>query len=210
MDMTALTQIPVFKKIVVSYATKTIHGQPKRCSLMRYLTFLALFFPLLANLLLVTTASAADRFYVEADAMRTEIKSSDGNFIPYNGKFKAGVYVRKQVALELQYVLKASKDANNSHLELNNLYGAYLRLDSQLHNRVRIYLLGGYSQADLSVTGPINSVSNEKGGGFSWGIGAEDQIVRLHNTYFTLEYMKYYSEGGFNISGISLGLRYVF
>jgi hypothetical protein len=159
-------------------------------------------------------AYAADRFYVEADAMRTEIKSGrtgyEGKFIPYNGKFKAGVYVRKQIAVELQYVMKGSKDDNNSHMELNNLYGAYLRLDSELHNRVRIYLLGGWSQAKLSVTGPQSSVLDDTGNGVSWGIGAEDQVVRLRNTYFTLEYMKYYSEGGFNISGISLGFRFLF
>ena len=186
---------------------------------MRYLKFSVIFFSVLVNFLsvnflFVRNANAADRFYVEADAMRTEIKSGragyEGKFLPYNGKFKAGFYVRKQVALELQYVMSGSKDDGNSHLELNKMYGAYLRLDSELHNRVRIYLLGGYTQADLSVTGPINNVSGEKGGGISWGIGAEDQIVRLRNTYFTLEYMKYYKEGDFNISGISLGLRYSF
>jgi hypothetical protein len=180
---------------------------------MRYLIFSALFFSVLVssvlvNVVLVRNANAADRFYVEADAMRTELKSGYGKFTPYSARFKAGVYVRKQIAVELQYALKGTKDANNSHLEMKNLYGAYLRLDSQLHNRVRIYLLGGYTQAELSVTG-VHSV-NEKGGDFSWGIGAEDQITRLRNTYFTLDYMKYYGKGGFNISGISVGFRFLF
>jgi len=166
------------------------------------------------NFLLVRNANAADRFYVGADAMRTEIKSGrtgyEGKFVPYNGKFVAGLYVRKQIALELQYVTKGSDDDSGSHLELNNMYGGYLRLDSELHNRVRIYLLGGYTQAKLSVTGPQMTVAGETGGGFSWGIGAEDQIVRLRNTYFTLDYMRYYDKGGFSISGISLGLRFLF
>jgi len=182
----------------------------KRCNSMRYLIFSVLFFSVLVNPLLVKNANAADRFYVEADAMRTEIKSSGGKFKPYNGKFKAGFYVRKQVALELQYAMKGSADDSGSHMELNNLYGGYLRLDSELHNRVRIYLLAGYAQTKLSITGPQQNVIGETGGSISWGIGAEDQIVRLRNTYFTLDYMKYYSKGGFNISGISLGLRYVF
>ena len=163
----------------------------------------------LVNFLFVGNAGAAERFYFETDVTRTEIKSDNGKYtMPYNGKFKAGFYVRKQIALELQYALKGSKDENNSNLELKNLYGGYLRLDSELHNRVRIYLLGGYTQADIGVTGSYTK--ENKGGGISWGIGIEDQVVRLRNTYFTLDYMKYYNEGGFNISGYSVGFRYLF
>lgn len=166
------------------------------------------------NIFWVRNADAADRFYVEADAMRAEINSGragyEGKFNPYVGKFKAGLYVRKQIALELQYAMKGSDDDSGSHLELKNLYGGYLRLDSEVHNRVRIFLLGGYSKINLGITGPQSTVDDSKGDGFSWGIGIEDQVVRLRSTYFTVEYMKYYKKDGFNISGISAGFRVLF
>ena len=167
--------------------------------------------PFLILILLVSTNSvqAAERLYAGADYMRTEVKIGGGKFKPYVPKVKAGYYLMNKVALELQYVFSGDADDSGSNLKIENMYGAFLRLDSNLHNRARIYLLGGYTETELSVTGSLDSPS-AKDGSFSWGIGAEDQITKMRNTFLTLDYMQYYNKDGYKISGISLGFRIVF
>jgi hypothetical protein len=172
---------------------------------MRYLPFL-----ILTVLVSVNSAQAAERFYAELGAMRTEVKIGGANFKPYVPKFKAGYYVMNKVALELQYMLSGDADDSGSNLKIDSMYGGFLRLESDLHNRARIYLLGGYTQSKLSVTGNLESLSGQEDGGFSWGIGAEDKIARMRNTFLTLEYTQYYNKDGYKITGISLGMRYSF
>ena len=172
---------------------------------MRYLSFLILILLISAN-----SAQAAERLYAELGAMRTEVKIGGANFKPYVPKFKTGYYFMNKVALELQYIASGDADDSGSNLKIDKMYGGFIRLDSDLHNRARIYLLGGYTQTELSLTGKLESISGEKDGGFAWGIGAEDQIVRMRNTYITLDYMQYYNKDGYKISGISLGFRFLF
>jgi hypothetical protein len=172
---------------------------------MRYLPFFIL-------ILLVSTnsAHAAERLYAGVDAMRTEVKIGGAKFKPYVPKLRAGYYLMNKVALELQYIMSGDADDSGSNLKIDKMYGGYLRLDSDLHNRARIYLLGGYTQTELSVTGNLESLAGQKDGSFTWGIGAEDRIVRMRNTFMTLEYMQYYNKDGYKITGISLGFRTLF
>jgi hypothetical protein len=174
---------------------------------MRYLLFL-----ILMVLVSVNSVQAAERLYMEADVMYSKVKVSspavDGSFTIYNPKFKLGYYLRKQVALELLYTASGDDDDGGAKLKIDQGYGAFLRLESNLHNRARIYLLGGYSRTELSVEN--ETINDNKYDGFSWGIGAEDQVVRMKNTFFTLEYMRYYKNDGVDFSGISLGLRFLF
>ena len=156
------------------------------------------------------SSQAAERFYGELDYMRTEVQMGGAKFKPYVPKARVGVYLMNKVALEGQYIFSGEADDSGSTLKIDNMYGGYLRLESNLHNRARIYLLGGYTETELSVTGNLESLEGQKDGGFSWGIGVEDQIVRMRNTFFTLDYMRYYDKDGYKISGISLGFRFVF
>ena len=121
---------------------------------MRYLPFLILIIVVSAN-----SAHAAEKLYVEAGAARAEIKMGGAKFKPYLPKLKAGYYVRNQVALELQYMLSGDADDSGSNLKVDKLYGGYLRLESNLHNRARIYLLGGYAQTELTYGTGMNTSS---------------------------------------------------
>lgn len=172
---------------------------------MRYLLFF-----ILTVLVSVNSVLAAEKLYVGADYARTEVKMAGAKFKPYVPKVRAGYYIMNKVALEAQYVFSGDADDSGSNLKIDNMYGGYLRLESNLHNRARIYLLGGYTQAELSVTGNLESLAGQTDGSFSWGIGAEDQVARMRNTFFTLEYMQYYNKDGYKISGISLGMRFSF
>lgn len=170
------------------------------------------FLPLLMLVLMISASSAqaAEKLYAGADYMRTEVEIGDSKFKPYVPKLKAGYYLMNKVALELQYMFSGESDDNSSTLKIDNMYGGYLRLDSNLHNRARIYVLGGYTKTELSMTGRLESLRGQKDGSVSWGIGAEDRIVRMRNTFFTLDYMQYYNKDGYKISGISLGFRSLF
>ncbi|MCG6970590.1 MAG: porin family protein [Gammaproteobacteria bacterium] len=172
---------------------------------MRYLPLL-----ILTVLVSVNSAQAEEKLYAELDAMRAEVELGGAKFKPYVPKIKAGYYIMNKVALELQYVMSGDADDSGSNLKIDKMYGAFLRLESNLHNRARIYLLGGYTQAELSVTGNLESLKGVKDGSYSWGMGVEDQIVRMRNTFLTLDYMQYYNKGGYKIKGISLGFRYLF
>ena len=172
---------------------------------MRYLLF---FFVIL--LVSASSAQAAERLYLGADYMRTEIKMGGAKFKPYVPKVRAGYYIMNKVALELQYVFSGDADDSGSNLKIEQMYGGFLRLESNLHNRARIYLLGGYTETELSVTGNLESLEKQKDGGFSWGIGAEDQITKMRNTFLTLDYTQYYNKDGYKINGISLGFRILF
>jgi len=170
---------------------------------MRYIQFF-----ILLGLLLQSFNAFAEKAYVGIEAIRTETKAAGAKFKPYQAKVKAGYYLRQQIALEAQYIFSGDDDDSGSNLEIEQIYGGYIRLESKLHNRVRLFLLAGYAESALNLTG--QSSFNDKYDGFSWGIGAEDRFVRMPNTYFTLEYMQYYDHDDVSISGISLGMRYLF
>jgi hypothetical protein len=169
---------------------------------------LKLFVSVFVSTFFIGVPAHAERIYAELDAMRTTIEAEGAKFKPYNVKGKLGYIVMQQVAVELQYAALGDDEDSGSKLELDQIYGAYLRLESLPRNRVKFYVLAGYAASEFAITGKQDFT--DEFDGFSWGIGAEDQIVSLGKTFFIFEYMQYYKNDGVDISGISLGLRHLF
>lgn len=158
-----------------------------------------------------STLANAENFYAEGDVLYNTFKVEDQKFKLFSGKIKLGYYAMKQVAIELQYAGLGEDENNGSKLELDHILGGYLRLESQLRSRVRMYVLAGYAQTAFTVKGQLEEFKADDFSNFSWGIGAEDQMTSLgRNTYLTLDYMRYYKNDGVEISGFSIGLRFLF
>lgn len=99
--------------------------------------------------------------------------------------------------------------------ELDNMYGAYVKLAAPISESVHPYIVGGYTKmkgtvkAEGSVGGIDYSVDDDQHfEDQSYGAGIDFNLTDTLGA--NLEYMRYYDEGDEEISGISVGLRSAF
>ena len=146
--------------------------------------------------------------YVELDYVRNTVSIYGTEFKPFMAKIKGGYYFWEKIALELQYFDSGEETIGNQSLEVSKMYGYFLRLDSNIQNRVRIYVLAGQVHSTLSLKGPQNDTLDTKD--IAFGIGAEEKMQAYDNAYITLEYARLISDEVINMKEISLGIRFEF
>ncbi len=95
-------------------------------------------------------------------------------------------------------------DDLNADVELDNMYGAYVRGGVPVSESFFPYIVFGYTRGEVtaSVSG-FGSVS-ESESDISFGLGSDINISQ--NLSFNLEYMNYLDKDGGEISGFSIGL----
>ena len=142
--------------------------------------------------------------YVELDYVRSTVTVDGYEFKPYHAKIKGGYYLQDKIAIELQYADSGDETVNGQTLTLEKMFGYFVRLDSDLQNRVRIYVLAG------QVHSTIKATSSHDLKDIAYGIGAEEQLQSYRNAYITIEYGKFLSADGVDLKELSLGIRFDF
>jgi hypothetical protein len=145
--------------------------------------------------------------YVELDVMRTSISVDSTNFVIIQPKIKLGYMFTPQVMFELQYAGSGDDKKDNSTMNLNSISAAYLRLGSPASSELRAYIVLGYANTNLEVTGQNGIADNYDG--FSGGLILEYSSWSKSN-FVTVEYDSFYNNDEVSVSAFSLGYRYVF
>lgn len=158
-----------------------------------------------------TVPVAASDFYTNIAAELTMIDIAGSEAKPFVGALKLGYEFADNFALEIQYGAGIEGDeVDNQTVEVNSLGAAFLRIGSgSAYSSVRLYLLAGYSQTELSVDG-ASPADGDKYDGFAWGLGAEEFLQSVPKLAFVAEYYSYYKRSEVSITAASLGFRYKF
>ena len=156
--------------------------------------------------------AAAGDFYTNFAAAVTRIDIDGDEVKPFVGALKLGYEFADNFGLEIQYGVGIDDDKNDldQKIEVSQQGAAFLRISSgSAYNNVRLYLLAGYSQTEVSVDG-ADPTDDNKYDGFAWGVGAEEFLQSVKNLAFVAEYYRYYDRQEVTIDAVSLGFRYKF
>ncbi|WP_455220660.1 outer membrane beta-barrel protein [Kaarinaea lacus] len=157
------------------------------------------------------TPAVASDFYMNIAGAQTIIDTDAGEVKPFIGALKLGYQLTDNFGLEVQYGAGFDSDElNDQEYKVDSLGAAFIRISSSgSYSDVRLYLLVGYSQAELKID-DITPIDNGKYDGFAYGIGAEEFLKSAKNLAFAAEYVRYYDRDTVTIDAITLGFRYRF
>jgi hypothetical protein len=166
---------------------------------MKHLLYLLLLFGIT-----ISQPVNALSYYIDISATRQSISTSIVTAKPYMSRIKLGFDYSQTVAVELIYGGSLQNDTIEGIIvDVEEMTGAYLRYNTNFHNKVRMYLFAGKSEITLSDFGqPEKTLSDT-----SLGIGFEE-IAPWENTLYVLEYASYIKDGGNTVTGITIGLKF--
>ncbi len=156
---------------------------------------------------LITSTVNASPIYAEVDVMRTSVSVDSTDFVITLPKIKLGYMFTPQVMFELQYTSGDDDEQDNSILKIKNISAAYLRLGSPPSTNLRAYIILGYADTSLELTGQNDITDNYDG--FSGGLVLEHSVWSKES-FVTAEYNAFYNNDDVTVSAFSLGFRYVF
>ena len=164
---------------------------------------------LIMTAMLVVQESSAE-MYTNVSATQVTLKSSTEKAKPLAATVKLGYRLSDGLAVEYQYGANGSDDSvAGGNVEIDKLSALLLRLGGQsTYNGVRMYLLLGTSTTEVKYTG--GAAGETKFEGTSWGLGLEESSHSVRNMSYVLEYVRYADDKDTKVTGISLGVRYLF
>ena len=102
---------------------------------------------------------------------------------------------------------KIDIDGVKTKVELDHMYGAYIKVGAPTLNRLYPYMLVGWTDTKLKASVPGDSSTDTKGSP-SYGLGVDVYIN--HNISANLEYAEFYNNADGKYSGLTLGMNYKF
>ena len=162
----------------------------------------------MAAMLVVHESSA--EMYTNITATQVTLKSSAAKVKPMAATVKLGYRLSEGLAVEYQYGANASDDSvAGGKLEIDKLSALLLRLGGQsTYNGVRMYLLLGTSTTEVKYSSGASGETKFEG--TTWGFGLEESSQSVRNMSYVLEYVRYADDKDTKVTGISLGVRYLF
>lgn len=129
---------------------------------------------------------------------------------------KAGAQLNPYVAAELRGGVGVTDDSATffdveAELELDYLAGAYLLAGIPNETPFYPYVVAGFTKGELtfSATGPGGSVSfSESESDFSYGVGT--YLAISEQVHLNAEYMNYLDKDDVEITGVSIGAKFLF
>ena len=148
-------------------------------------------------------------YYFAISTGRTEIDFDDEDVDVNVVKFKGGVFLQENVALELNLGTGLSDATMENHIDvvdIDSLYSLLFRLQSPHYQGFRIYFLGGYSQVELAKSVPLNSTTRTDSlNGGTLAMGFEQKVSDKIPTWIYLDYNRIFDDIKVNV--LDVGVR---
>ena len=151
-------------------------------------------------------------FYFAVGIGQSELDFQDEKESVNALKFKGGVFLQENVALEFAYGLgltEAKLENSVDVLDVDSWYSLQIRLQSPHYQGFRIYVQGGFSKLELSNS--ISLTEDEKldsiSGGI-WAFGVEQRVSSNFPLWVYLDFSKINDD--VNVYLTDLGIRYDF
>ncbi|MEX0729211.1 MAG: porin family protein [Aquisalimonadaceae bacterium] len=147
---------------------------------------------------------ANENFYVGIDLHNWSLDPDGGSGWSDIGiRGKLGAKIAQQVSLEGHLATGGSDRANGTTLELDELYGLFVRGDIPISRYAGLYGLVGYSTLKVSAFGGSDTDS-----GVSFGVGGDFKVS--NDTSLNIDWIRYIGETDYEYSALSLGARWLF
>lgn len=133
---------------------------------------------------------------------------------PKSFGFEYGKYIFDSIAIEGNFAFGLGEDSLmiegfDVDFKLKQSMSLFLKGDLALTDRVNFYGLLGFTQAEFKASAQdIDASFSEKDSGFSYGIGLESKNTEGYK--FSLEYVMYLTDDGYDYSGVNFGLAKMF
>lgn len=166
-----------------------------------------------ATLLAAATLASAEDIYIGASAVRATY-SEDGvdDVNPTIAAVRLGRQTSQNLAFEARLGVGVDKDTVNVagipvEVEIDNFFGVYARGILPVSPMFSLYGLLGYTQGKVSASA-FGLSASQTDGDISYGVGAD--ISASKNTAITLEWARLFEGTGYDVSGLSVGVKYRF
>jgi opacity protein-like surface antigen len=91
----------------------------------------------------------------------------------------------------------------NVDIELDSMYGAYLRSGLPVSDSLFLYGVLGYTRSEITVSVPGFGSGSDSESDLSYGVGIDIDLSR--NYLLNIEYMNYLDKGAVEITGFTVG-----
>lgn len=153
-------------------------------------------------------------FYFAAGAGQSELNldSVDEDIDINASKFKAGLFFHENIALEFnigQGHKEETLEDGATELEIDSWISTLIRLQSPHIKGFRIYLQGGYSEAEVSLTDVTTGTESEDTlNGATWSAGMEQKMYKTLPLWIYLDYTRINDDTRFSF--VDAGFRFSF
>ena len=152
------------------------------------------------------------KMYLEPFIMRAYYNEPLLSFYHGMTGLKVGYNIDKNIAIEAMgatNIGSASGYVGSTYItaQVSGAQGIYLKLKSDNPNGFNVYGKFGTTSGTVTASSAYGSVWTS---GYSTSYGAGLQFEDKSNTYYTVEYMSYYSNSGVTVGGpsASIGLKF--
>jgi len=137
---------------------------------------------------------------------------------PINSSFRAGINLNRFLDIGVEFSTSLADDEiDGFDFEIETKF-AYAKLNYQLNDTIKMYVLGGVTDVELTTTlpQPVLGQSKVKNDDTGAGIGAGIEFRQDGNAAITLEYVNYFDDelddtgNDFFVDSINLGLLWYF
>ncbi|MDH5391830.1 MAG: porin family protein [Gammaproteobacteria bacterium] len=152
----------------------------------------------------------ASGFFVDVSHLQSSVAIADQEFKPQLSQLGLGWQFTDRFSVEVSQAVSASDDAVSTvTAEVKTLSSVLLRYGSVINSNVNTYLMLGYSELNLIMTG-TSIQADEQYSDLSLGLGFEEKIFNKSGLRLHFDYLVHYDQAELTISSVQLGLRYVF
>jgi len=159
---------------------------------------------------LAVNAQAQENYFgggVSVIDFSDDLISDDASLIVAIGRL--GKQFNENISGELRLGIGVDDDSvsvpifGSADIELDNMYGAYLRGGFQATDSVFPYAVVGYNQIEIGVSVSGLGSDSDSDSDVAYGVGAD--ISLSETVLLNLEYMNYYDKDGSEIAGFTVG-----
>ncbi|MDH5517055.1 MAG: porin family protein [Gammaproteobacteria bacterium] len=163
-----------------------------------------------ASLLLSAFNLQAGGFFVDASYLQANIAIAEQQFKPQLSQLGLGWQFTNRFSVEWSQAASAADDAVSTvSADIMSLSSVMLRYGSVVNSNVNTYVMLGYSELNLTMTG-TSLQTDEVYTDLSLGLGFEETIFNKSGLRLHFDYLIHYDQAELTVSSVQLGLRYVF
>ena len=148
--------------------------------------------------------------YVGANALFLDATPEGGDDASLTGiGGRLGSHLNENFSGEVRVALGVGDDTISNgftdvDVELNSLIGGYLRVGAPIGNNFHPYAIVGFTRTELEFSADGFGSDSGSETDISYGLGVDLDLDR--NISLNVEYMNYYDDDDFEVSGFSIGI----
>lgn len=161
-------------------------------------------------LLLCSSRAFASGLFADVSYVGSTVLIAEQEFNPTLLQLGIGWQFTNRFSIELMQASSESEDnVATVEADITTMSSVLLRYGSPVSGNVNVYMMAGYSDLNLTMSG-VTVNSDENYAGTSWGFGFEERASTGSNFRLHFDYLIHYNQDELRVESYQLGMRYVF